>query len=151
MPTDTKFLRTFSCFRDLSDDQLEAIAKFSDAICYMPDHILFREGEPGKNIYFLVKGKVEVLYNISEDGEARVDTITGEEIAGCSVLIEPYTYTATERSLTEIEVLVVEASALRELMQKDCRFGMLMQQRIIKVLMDRILNLRLGVHHPIHS
>lgn len=145
MPTDSVFLREFSCFRDLPDEKLEKIANFSNAICYLPDHILFKEGEPGKYLYFLVKGKVEVLYNIGEEGQVRVDTISGEEIAGCSILVEPFTYTATERSLTEIEVLEIDAQALREMMQKDCPFGMLLQQRVIKVLMDRILNLRLGL------
>ena len=34
----------------------------------------------------------------------------------------------------EFEVIVVDASALRELMQKDCRLGLVLQQQIIKLL-----------------
>ena len=143
MPTDPTFLRDFSCFRDLSDDQLKAIAQITNAVCYPPGQILFEEGKPGERLFFLVKGDVEVLYSIGEADQVRVDTVSGEDAVGCSALVEPYTYTATERSLTEVEVLEVDAASLRELMQKDCRLGLSLQQHIIRVLMERILNLRL--------
>jgi CRP/FNR family cyclic AMP-dependent transcriptional regulator len=143
MPTDPNYLRNFSCFRDLSEEQLKAIAQITDAVCYPPGRILFEEGKPGEHLFFLVKGDVEVFYKIGEAGQVHVDTISGEEAVGCSALVDPYTYTATERSLTEVEVLETDAVSLRELMQKDCRLGLSLQQQIIKVLMRRILNLRL--------
>jgi CRP-like cAMP-binding protein len=143
MPTDPNFLRDFSCFRDHSEEQLEVIAQITDAVCYPPDRILFQEGKPGEHLFFLVKGDVEVLYRIGEAGQVHVDTISGEDAVGCSALVEPYTYTATERSLTEVEVLEINAASLRELMQKDCRLGFSLQQQIIRVLMARVLNLRL--------
>jgi len=144
MPTDPTFLRDFSCFRDLSEDQLKAIAQIANAVCYSPGHVLFEESQPGERLFLLVKGDVEVLYNIGEADQVRVDTVSGEEIVGCSALVEPYVYTATERCLTEIEVLEIDAVSLRELMQKDCRLGFSLQQHIIRVLMERILDLRLA-------
>jgi CRP/FNR family cyclic AMP-dependent transcriptional regulator len=144
MPTDPTFLRDFSCFRDLSDDQLKAIAQITNAVCYPPGQILFEEGKPGERLFFLVKGDVEVLYNIGEAGQVHVDMVSGEEVVGCSALAEPYTYTATERSLTEVEVLEVDAASLRELMQKDCQLGFSLQHQIIRVLTERILDLRLA-------
>lgn len=143
MPTAPNFLRDFSCFRDLSDEQLNLVAQITDAICYPPGRILFEEDKPGDRLFILVEGNVEVLYNIGESGEVCVDRLWGEEIAGCSALIEPYTYTATERSLTNVEVLEIDAVALRELMQKDHHLGFLLQQHVIRVLMKRILDLRL--------
>jgi CRP/FNR family cyclic AMP-dependent transcriptional regulator len=143
MPTDPTFLRDFSCFRNLSEEQLKAVAQITDAVCYPPGHILFEEGKPGERLFFLVKGDVEVFYRIGEAGQVHVDTISGEEAVGCSALVEPYTYTATERSLTEVDVLEIDAASLRKLMQKDCRLGFSLQQQIIKVLMGRVLNLRL--------
>jgi CRP/FNR family transcriptional regulator, cyclic AMP receptor protein len=144
MPTNPEFLQEFSCFRNLPEDKLKKIAEISNAVCYLPGHTLFNEGEEGKYLYFLVKGKVEVFYHIGEEDQVRVDMISGEEIAGCSILIEPYIYTATERCLTEIEVLEIDAHEFRELMRKDCQFGMMVQEYIIKVLNRRILDLRLG-------
>jgi len=143
MPTDPKYLQDISCFRNLSDDQVNSLAEMTNAVCYPPGYVLFEEGKPGERLFFLVRGDIEVLYNIGEAGQVRVDTVKGEEIVGCSALVEPYVYTATERSLTEVEVLEVDAVSLRELMQRDTRLGLSLQQHIIRVLMDRVLDLRL--------
>ncbi len=143
MPTDPKYLQRFSCFHDLSDDQLEAIAEITNAVCYQPGYVLFEEGKPGDRLFFLMKGSVEVFYQIGEAGGVHVDTVKGEEVVGCSALVEPYIYTAAEKTLTEVEVLEIDAVSLRDLMQKDCCLGFLIYRYIIGVLMDRILDLRL--------
>ena len=143
MPIDPNLVGNFSCFNNFSEDQKREIAQIANVICYPPDHIIFKEGKPGQNLYFLSKGKIEILFDIDEEGQSHVETISGEEVVGYSALIEPYIYSATMRSLSEIEVLVVDAIALRELMQKDCQFGLMLQQQIIKFLMIRILDLRL--------
>jgi CRP/FNR family transcriptional regulator, cyclic AMP receptor protein len=143
MPTDPNYLRDFSCFRDLSDEQLDAIAQISNAVCYPAGYELFKEGNPGERLFFLLNGKVEVLFEIGEAGQARVDIVSGEEIVGCSVLVEPFVYTATERSLTEVEVLEIDADTLRKMMREDCPLGFAIQQRVINVLMDRIMKFRL--------
>ncbi len=144
MPTDPKYLQEVSCFRNLSEKQLNLIAQITDAVCYPPGQVLFAEGQPGERFFFLVKGDIDILHNIGREGEVLVDTVSGEEVIGCSALIEPYTYTATERSLTEVEVLEVDAIALRQLMEEDCRLGFLIQQHIMRVLMKRLLELRLA-------
>jgi len=144
MPTDPKYLQEVSCFRNLSEKQLNLIAQITDAVCYPPGQVLFAEGQPGERFFFLVKGDIDILHNIGREGEVLVDTVSGEEVIGCSALIEPYTYTATERSLTEVEVLEVDAIALRQLMEEDRRLGFLIQQHIMRVLMKRLLELRLA-------
>ena len=144
MPTDPKYLQDFPCFRNLTKDQINSLAEITNAVCYPPGYVLFEEGKPGERLFFLVKGDVEVLYNIGEAGQVCVDKVSGEEVVGCSALVEPYTYAATERSLTEVEVLETDVGALRELMQNDCSLGFSIQQHIIRILMDRVLDLRLG-------
>jgi CRP/FNR family transcriptional regulator, cyclic AMP receptor protein len=143
MATDAALLKDFSCFRDLTDDQINKIAQFTNAVCYPPKHVLFEEGQAGERIYFLVNGEVEVLYRIGEDGMVPVDIVCGEEVVGCTALVDPYTYAATERSLSEIEVLEVDTASLRALMQQDLELGYKIQQHIIEILMGRITNLRL--------
>lgn len=144
MPTDPKYLRDFACFQNLTEDQMAAVARLATAVCYPPHHILFREGEPGERLFFMLKGEVEVLYQIGAADQERVDIVAGEEIVGCSALIKPYVYTATERSLTEIEVLEINAGELRQLMEEDYALGYTIQQQALSFLMDRIIDLRLA-------
>lgn len=144
MPTEPSYLREFKCFKDLSDEYLARIAPLTDAVCYLPNQVLMEEGQPGDRILYLLEGDVEVFYALGEAGKVLVDTVSGEEVVGCSALVPPYTYTATERSLTEVVVLEIDAIGLRALMEEDCQLGYLLQKHIIEVLMGRILNLRLA-------
>jgi CRP-like cAMP-binding protein len=144
MPVETKYLKNYSCFEDLSDKQRMAVAQFTKAECFFPEHILSIEDEPATNLYLLADGEVEVLYAIGESGPARVDRLYKGGIVGCSALVPPFKYSATTRSLTNIEVLIIDAKALRALMEKDCQIGFSIQQHIIRILLDQIVNLRLG-------
>ncbi len=145
MPTDPDRLKRYACFRALTEDQRQAVAQSVREECFYPRHILFQEGQPGSQLYMLAAGKVEVLYNIGEEGQTRVDTVGEGEILGCSSLIDPYAYSSTARCLSEIETLVLNAEALRKLMDDDCQIGYSIQNHIIRMLLDRIIDLRLGV------
>jgi len=144
MPVDAVYLQNFRCFEDLSVEQRDAVAKLAEAECFYPEHILFNENAPGEYLYLLVEGEIEVLYAIGEEGPSRVDQMSAGDIVGCSALVPPYKYTSTTRSLTKIDVLVIETKALRELMHEDCRLGFSIQQHIMRFLMDQIINFRLG-------
>jgi len=61
-------------------------------------------------LYFLSNGKIEILYDIDEEEQTHVEVISGEEVVGCSALIEPYIYSATMSSSSEIEALVNESA-----------------------------------------
>jgi CRP-like cAMP-binding protein len=143
MSTDPSYLRKFSCFRDLPESQLTAIAEITTSICFPQGHVLFEEGKLAETIFLLIKGEVEILYEIGEDGPVHVDSVLGEDVVGCAALVPPYINTSTVRSITEIEVLELDAIALRKLMKKDCTLGFLVQQQTMRMLLDRIVNLRL--------
>jgi len=142
MSTDPKLLRSFACFRRLSDEQVDAIAEISNSICYPAGYVLFKEGDIGNILYLLIDGEVEVLYQHLETGAHRVDTVSSEEVVGCAAIVPPYTYTATEKCLSDVEVLEIKTNELRDLIQKDPQLGLLLQEYIIKILNERILSLR---------
>jgi CRP-like cAMP-binding protein len=142
MATEPNMIRKFSCFREMTDEQVQLIAKISNSICYPPDHVLFKEGEEGKILYLLIQGDVDIFYKTDKTDLNRVDTVSSEEIVGCSAMVPPYKYTATVQTLNEVEVLEIETQELRQLIDQDPHLGMKIQAYMIKILMDRILALR---------
>ena len=142
MPTDTSYIKSISCFQDLTPEQVDALAEISDIVCYPPKHNIFEEGVLGKRLYFLLKGKVEILFNTGKPDLTRIDIKEAEYVMGCSALMEPYMYAATNRSLTEVEVLEVNIPKLVELMEKDCKLGMAIQKQLIQFLKEYIMKLR---------
>ena len=144
MAVDPTYLKNFHCFENLTEEQRKVIAEIAEAECFYPDHTLTEENQPGKFLYLLAKGEIEVLYNIGDSGPTRVDQMSAGEIVGCAALILPYQYTSTTISLTEIEVLIIDIKALHRLMAEDCPLGFTIQQHVIALLMDRITNFRLS-------
>jgi CRP/FNR family cyclic AMP-dependent transcriptional regulator len=145
MLTDPTRLQRFSCFSELTKEQREEIAQIVTEERFYSGHILFEEGKPGNHIFLIGDGYVEVLYNIGEEGPSQVDRVSTGGIVGCSALIDPYTYTSTTRCLTEIEALIIDAQALQSIMKKDCPLGFSIQKNLIQMLLDRIVDLRLGI------
>jgi voltage-gated potassium channel len=131
-------------FSELNAEQMSAIRKLCKEECFYPDYTLFEDGEPATKLYVLADGEVEVFYAISEAGLVKVDRVGQWEILGCSALVPPYHYTSTVRPKTRIEVLELDASALLELFDEDPRLAVSIQNQVIKCLLARIVDLRLG-------
>jgi len=142
MAVDISLIKKLSCFQGLTKDKLDAISQISNSVCYLPGHILFEQGQKGETLYFLIDGDVEVLFKSAYTDPRRVDMISGAELVGCSAMVPPYTYKATEQCLTEVEVLEIELEALRNLIEKYPQIGLKMQEHVIKILYDRILHFR---------
>lgn len=142
MATDPKMIRKFECFQQLTDDQVTAIAAISNSICYSSGHVLIEEGEKGETLYLLIEGDVDVFYQSAASGMEKVDRVSSKEVIGCSAMVPPFVYTATEKTLSDVEVLEIKTEELRRLIQKDPELGLKVQEYIIKILNDRILELR---------
>jgi CRP-like cAMP-binding protein len=142
MATDAKLIRKFECFRKFTDEQVSAIAEISKSICYPAEHVLVEEGKKGEILYLLIEGEIDVFYRNPNTGLEKVDRVSSEEVVGCSALVPPYVYSATEKAKSDVEVLEIKIEALRELIQEDPGIGLKIQEHIIKILNDRILALR---------
>ena len=145
MTVEATILKQYPLFSDLNETQLREVAQLCEAECFYPGHTLFKEGQPGTKIFILVKGEVELLFSIGEEGSTRVGLAMAGEIIGRPALVPPYLNTATARSLTETEVLAIDIADLRELSERDCPLVVSIQQHIIQSLLDCIVGLRLEV------
>lgn len=142
MATEPNLIRKFSCFRDMTDEQVQLIAKISNSVCYPSNYVLFKEGEDGKILYLLIEGDVEIFYTTDKDDLLKVDTVSSEEIVGCSAMVPPFVYTATVQTLNNVEVLEIGTQELRQLIDQDPQLGLKFQEYLIQILSDRILDLR---------
>lgn len=118
MPTNPDRLTRYTCFRDLTEDQRQAVAQLAREECFYPGHTLFQDEKPGTQLYLLGSGEVEVLYNAGKKDPIHVDVVGEGEVLGCSSLIDPYVYSSTARCLSEIETLVFDSEVSESLWKK---------------------------------
>jgi CRP-like cAMP-binding protein len=133
----------YPLFSDLSAEQMHAVVELCREECFYPGYSLFEEGEPATRMYVLVDGEIDVFFTIGEEGLTRVGRIGRGEIFGCSALVPPYVQAATAHAKTRIEVLELDAVALRELFEDDPCLAVSIQQHVIQGLLARIVDLRL--------
>ncbi len=139
-----KFLHEYPLFSGLNEDQMQAVMQVCREECFVPDAILFEEGEPADEIFVLVEGEVEETFTVDEAKLSLLRPVEVGEIIGCPALVPPYTQSCTARSLSGIEVLAIDASGLRELFAQDCQIARFIQQHVIEALLERIGKMRVA-------
>lgn len=144
MNTDFRFLHDYPLFSGLTEEQMQAVMQVCREECFLPDAILFEEGQPAKEIFVLVEGKVEESFTAGEAVLTPIHPVGVGEIIGCPGLVPPYTHRCTARSLARIEVLAIDVVGLRNLFAQDCQLAVSIQQYVIQALLERIGKLRLA-------
>jgi CRP-like cAMP-binding protein len=139
----------YPLFSELSAEQMYAVRQLCREECFYPGYTLFEDGEAATKMYVLVDGEIEVFFAIGEAGMVQVDRVGAGEIFGCSALVPPYVHTSTARPKTRVEVLELDAAALRKLFEDDPRLAVSIQQYVIQCLLARIVDFRLELQRDI--
>lgn len=143
MTTQFKLLHEYPLFSGLNEKQMQAVMQVCREECFLPDAILFEEGQPAKEIFVLEEGQVEESFTVDEAKLCLLHPVEVGEIIGCPALVPPFTQRCTVRSLTQIEVLAIDAVGLRDLFARDCQTAVSIQQHVIEALLERIGKMRL--------
>lgn len=144
MNDDVTLLHDYPLFKDLNEEQMQAVMDVCREECFLPDTVLFEEGQPAGEIFVLTEGQVEESFTAGEGVLALLHPLEPGEIIGCPALVPPYLQNCTARSLTRTEVLAIDAAGLRELFAQDCQLAVAIQQYVIERLLERIGKMRLA-------
>jgi CRP-like cAMP-binding protein len=143
---DTKFelLHEYPLFKELNEDQVQAVLQVCREECFLPNSCLFEEGQAADEIFLLVEGEVEESFTAGDAVLTPIHPVGPGEIIGCPALVPPYIQNCRARSVTGIEVLAIDAAGLRALFAQDCSLTVAIQQYVIQALLKRIGKLRLA-------
>lgn len=137
-------LHEYPLFDGLNEEQMQAVMQICREECFVPDAVLFEEGQPAKEMFVLVEGEVEESFSVDEAKLSLLHPVEVGEIIGCPSLAPPYTQNCTARSLSQIEVLAIDAMGLRDLFTKDCQIARAIQHNVIQALLERIGKMRVA-------
>jgi CRP-like cAMP-binding protein len=142
MAVDARLLRCLSLFRDLTGDQLEKVSNLCSEMPVLPGQAVFKEGEPGRAIFVLPRGEVEILYTAGGDAMMGREWVSVGEVLGTKALFPPYRYSTTVRCMTEGTLLSIDAVKLGELFQQDGRLAKSILGCLMSAGLSRIATLR---------
>ena len=125
-------LRNVYLLKDVYDETLKEIAKYTSYVKIPKDNILFYEGEDSKCLYLLIKGIVKFYKTSSNNKEIIIKYYHSNEFIAEVSNLEHLPYPATGKSFTDIEVLKIDFGNLKHLLYSDANLALVIQTSLIK-------------------
>jgi len=136
-----ELLRSSEIFEDLTEAELDRIAKQCREEVYEAGTTIFKEGDEARELYIVEEGRValEVTLHIGS-GVGRqgiIDVITKGGIFGSSAFCEINVYTNSARCVEKTRVLVMTGGELCSLFEDDIRAGYKVMQKLVNIVRSR--------------
>jgi len=100
---------------------------------------LFEDGGNATRFWLIQSGHVTLDLHVPGEGPVVIETIGMGELLGWSWMLTPYTWTFGAVTATAVEAFEFDAAAVREYCAADPELGYEFNQRIIRVLAQRLL------------
>lgn len=139
-----QILETIPWFLELSESQIEKLAKIVTVHHVAKGETLFQEGDAEGSLYILLDG--EMTINIQIPGREKLCIFTAEplDIIGWSSLTPMVRQrTATALALQDSNYLEFDSDSLMQLCEVDPKLGFIIMKRISNVVASRLLTTRI--------
>lgn len=112
------FMNQSGLLKQFSQEQIQSIANNTTKLSVKKNTDLFKQADPADKIYFLIKGNVEIIS--TEHGEEHLlKLIEPPNIFGESAFFSEGQRNATARTKSDCDFFVLEASKIKEILDKQ--------------------------------
>ena len=130
-------------FKGMEDRHVQLIAGCAKNVRFDEGEIIFREGDPADQFYFIREGLVAVELMIPQRGFTTLQTVGEGEVLGWSWLLAPYRWRFGARTLQPTRALAFDGKCLRGKCEEDHDLGYEMLKRFTNVVTERLEATRL--------
>jgi CRP-like cAMP-binding protein len=99
---------------------------------------VLREGEHVGWFGVVASGRIALHLAVSGRGQVTLETVEVGEVFGLSALVPPRRATTTATAVSDVEALIVDASAIRSLFEQDCEFAGSVYFAVARALLGRL-------------
>jgi CRP-like cAMP-binding protein len=138
-----EILKAIHFLHDLPDAHLQELASVAEVVDYPDNSVLFREGQARASIYLIVDGKVRVEIPIAGKTATGIQTVAAGDLLSWSPLLGSGRMTATARTLSPVQAVVLNAAQVLAICQHNTAFGFEFMRRVARVLAQRLEGTRL--------
>jgi small-conductance mechanosensitive channel len=110
-------LRTLPLFADLPDDAARRLAPHARVRLFAPQEVIVREGTDGDELFVLLRGRVTVTKKHDDGRRIALAELGPGDYFGEHALLSGGQRSATVQAADECELLVLEAVAVRKLLE----------------------------------
>ena len=136
-----ELLRESSLFKDLTDQEMDKIARFSRMATFESGDVLFHEGEPSEEIYLVANGTVAVevgLLGRQRRRRATIETVRRGQCVGWSAGVGSAKYMGTANVVEPTTVVTINGKAIRSLFEEDPSLGLRVMRKLVELARSRL-------------
>lgn len=127
-------LRSCEVFSELTEEELLKMLPFCREESYEKDTIMFREGDEADTFYILQEGQISIQYVICPQPDycqdARMLLDQPGDFMGWSSLVKPGRMTASGYCITDVQLVAIDGSKLKELIEQDSHMGFVIMKEL---------------------
>ena len=135
---DATALATHPFLHGMSREQLSMLAEAARDVKFPAKYRLFEDGGSATRFWLIRCGHVSLDLHIPGEGPVVIETIGMGELLGWSWLFPPYTWAFGAVTATEVEAFEFDAPIVRERCAAYAELGYEFDQRITRVLANRL-------------
>ena len=122
----TESLRSVPLFRDFDPAELSEVAQLITTQRFGKHQTIFREGEPGHSFYLILTGSVAIVRVVPDGRETILSILKERDFFGEMSVFDTAVRAASVRTLTDVEVGVIERADFLALIDHSPRIGRLL-------------------------
>lgn len=136
-------LHSLDFFAGLNDDELAKMGALAYECRWSAGTVIFHEGEEARNFCVLLEGQVALEKDVrlgphSPPRHATVEFLHPGSAMGWSSLVSPFRYTKGAVAIRPTRALCLDGQAMRDLMQRRPRVGMVVMSCIARLIASRL-------------
>jgi len=137
---DSKLLREERFFADLTDTELEVIAKITNQQNFKLGETIFKESETGQSLYVIRSGEVKASVSAPNGESFTLTLLKDGDIFGQMSFVDARPRSATIMAVSDVETIIMEKSDFEAIIDDN--------PRLIHKIMGKIV---LNVHSIVHG
>jgi len=138
---DLKFISELSVFAGLDDEALALIAGLGKREEHDAGVVLYREGEPAREMLVVLEGQLNVVKRSPDGGEAVIAILGSGDVAGEMSLIDIQPRSADVRSAGKASVIVLSHGSLAAVYERYPEAYLLLVRNIAREISLRLRRL----------
>ncbi len=127
-------LKDTPIFSHCSREVLEEVAQWGEILTFKPPMRIIQQGERGTNLYLILEGQVDVLYETQDGHSRRIARLGRYDCFGEMSLLAGQPTSATAQAATEVNVLALPHARMRELLANNLALNQYFMQLLVRRL-----------------
>jgi len=132
------FLSRVGIFSLLSADDTARVAGYLDPVELASGEVLFREGDPGDNLYIIRAGKIRIGIRLPDGSEHRIAELAAGDFFGEMSIFDHAPRSATCRALEAASLLALSKDEFSAIIAEQPRIALKLMYRMLNVATQRL-------------